>query len=791
MNDYIRLCPSCGAENGADVMRCSCGAMLFGVDLVRADAVTRHSPEGSEAPAAPALSANVAQCPYDDCGQANPPGSTQCLYCNRPLAGGTPLLAGDGLLALPSALRERYRIARTLPANGAEAEILLVEAIDGGSPLIAKIYRQGIRPNPDVQARLARIPPRHRVNLLETGLSDGYAYELMEYCAGGSLRERIGSRWPAEAFAPIVRELATAISAVHAAGLVHRDLKPDNVLVRSKQPLQLVLTDFGIASLLDATQRFTGAARTLPYASPESLSGVINGKADYWALGMLLLEAALGRHPFAGLSDAVILHHLTTRSIDLGEIADANLRKLLRGLLLRDPQQRWGSNEIERWLAGDMLLAEPADQGNAEGYVEPYCVGSERCRSPEQLAIALSRDWAAGVADLANGQMLRWFRDIQKDQNTVRLLLEMKHDQVLHVDVQLVRMLLHCAPGLPPVWRGENIELPAVLSRANLALRGDADAARWLDALYQHRVLELYANAGNPQAAELQQRWVAAADSFAEAWRAQMEFIRKQTPERRPGEVVLYDDVVFGRSGPQRPTLLALHPRLLAMAYDPKWSERLRQRLIAEMVTLAVHAPWLKDIGELETMNAPALLAFEALLPEARTAAEHNRKQESDRRTENDEQVAQLLAAATACLPRLQDAAQRSLVSQAACNELGNELEVFHDLLAQIRAQAPPAQLLQTVRTKFTRAEPIAANIRKSLHALLERRTANAGWFGLRMITFQALAVWIIPEIVGNRALPYLLGAVIAIAAWRLLPNVLTRRKISALADDLARTIQR
>jgi serine/threonine protein kinase len=96
----------------------------------------------------------------------------------------------------------------------------------------------------------------------------------------------------------ILLELDSAVSSVHQAGLLHRDLKPENILIRTKEPLDLILTDFGIASALDATQKLTGTARTLHYAAPETLSGVISTKADYWALGMILLEALTGRHPF-------------------------------------------------------------------------------------------------------------------------------------------------------------------------------------------------------------------------------------------------------------------------------------------------------------------------------------------------------------------------------------------------------------------------------------------------------------------------------------------------------------
>ena len=274
---------------------------------------------------------------------------------------------------------------------------------------------------------------------------------------------------PLLSISEMAAELNGAISAAHASHLVHRDIKPDNVLVRSRVPLQLILIDFGIASILDATQRFTGAARTLMYASPESLSGVIDGKTDYWALGMVLLEAATGHHPFTGLSDAVILHHLATRNIDLQNVAEPGTRKLLKGLLLRDPQKRWGSSEVSRWLQGDVSLAEPADVAVALHFAEPYHLGDQQCHTAEQLAVALAAHWKEGVADLNNGQLLSWFSNVQKDQNTVRLLLDFQQDARLPGDVRLLQLLLHLYPALAPVWRGESAELPP-FSSTSLAL---------------------------------------------------------------------------------------------------------------------------------------------------------------------------------------------------------------------------------------------------------------------------------------------------------------------------------
>jgi serine/threonine protein kinase len=785
--DYIRLCPTCGAENAPDVMRCACGAMLFGVDLIRKDLANAPLPATDATPASAAPIEPPAICPHDDCGQSNPPGSSTCVYCNRALASGATLTpVTQSLLNLPAALKERYRIVKPFPATGAEAEILLVEAIGGGQPLVAKIYRQGIHPKAAVKERISRIPERHRVAWLETGVSEGHAYELMEFCAHGSLRDRLaGGALTTEACVAIVRELAAAVAAVHGVGLLHRDLKPENVLVRSEQPLELLLTDFGIASVIDATQRFTSAARTLPYASPESLSGVIDGKSDYWALGMIILEAVQGKHPFAGLSEAVILHHLTTRSINLDGIRDPAcqaLRKLLRGLLLRDPKQRWGADEITRWLAGDAGLTEPIEIAPGSGFAQPYHLGSDICHTPEQLAIALSRNWQAGLADIGNSQLLNWFRDVQKDQNTVRLLLALQYERQLHIDVQLLKLMLHLAPGLPPVWRGENIELPAILTRANLALKGDADAARWLDALYQHRVLNAYADAGNAEVADVAKRWTDAADRFLQTWQASAALIKARRAPRDPDEVVLYDDAVFGKGEFECPSLMALHPRLLATAYDARWSERLRQRLQAELAELAVHCPWLSELGDPQRLDASGLLVMEALLPEARKAAQRQRQAAARRTAEAEAELHEFQNELATTMARLRQNAQGGSFWRARCDEVRSNAEDYLNLLARLRATGRSDAPWQTLRQTAGRNEPNVNRLLKLLDDLEVRRTANAGWISLRVQVATGLVVWLVPSVVGEASLYPILAVIAGILAWRFVPVFIMMKQLRELA---------
>jgi tRNA A-37 threonylcarbamoyl transferase component Bud32 len=690
------------------------------------------------------------------------------------------------LISLPGTLKDRYRILRPLPTQGAEAELLLVQAVAGGPELVAKIYRHGVQPRADVRERLARVDPRHCVTLIEAATQQGYAYEVMEYCALGSLRDllRKGALQP-EALQALVRELGAAIAAVHAVGLLHRDLKPENILLRSTEPLDLVLTDFGISSVIDATQRFTSTARTLPYASPESLSGVIDGKTDYWAMGIILLEASQGHHPFAKLSEAVILHHLTTRGIDLGAVTDRRLRLLLRGLLLRDPQQRWGNAEILRWLARDPSLAEPLEAAGATGFSQPYHLGKDVCHTPAQLAVALARNWSEGCADIANGQLLSWFREVPKDQNAVRVLLELRHESGLPVDVQLLRLILHLAPGMPPVWQGEAIGLRAVLMRANLALKGDSDAAHWLAQLQHYQVLQTCAQAGNPECADMVLRWGQACEQFDLAWDDGMTLIRQQAAPPEPGAYADVHQLLYGRSDPQRPALASMHARLLAIAYDPRWAERLRRRLLAELAALLVYCPWLGQLGDPLTLEPAPLLVLEALLPQARLVAERQQQADARQREDDAAECAALNAELQAVISALRAGARASLLLAPACSALDANLERYFDLVAKIRASGRSDLPWQELRASAARRKTVATPMRQALDSLAEQRAENAGWLNQQVLTFVALAMLLLPMIFGPSTLGWLSALLVGVAAWRLLPFYSLTRRIRELASRL------
>ncbi len=779
---YYRRCPGCGSHNNPDVLRCDCGTMLAGVDLIAESPAERTTPQP---PGAAGL-----LCPYPDCAQPNRPDSTRCIYCDRPMT------AVPSLINLPAALSRSYRILEPMPAKGAEAELLVVQAKTGGAQLVAKIYRHGILPKPAVQERIAQLNRAHRVEVLEFGVSDGYAYELMEYCRGGSLRGLLeqpgyGQGVPDALLEYIVRELALALADIHSHGLVHRDLKPENILIRSTEPLDLVLTDFGIASILDMTQRYTGVARTLPYAAPEGLSGVIDAKADYWALGLIILEASTGVHPFKNLSDAVILHYLTTKNIVTTDIKNPDTAKLVRSLLIRDPAQRWGAAELRRWLDHDALLAEPGQNPSEPIYQHPYHLGEQHCTQPEQLGVALASQWEMGITDLINGQLLSWFRDIQKDQNTVRLLLDLRNRPSTSVDVQLLTLILHLALGIPPVWQGQSIALSAILKQVSAALRGDDKAGQWLNALYQHKVLEIYAAAGNQACADIVQRWNKTCDQFVAAWEVKNELMVNKS--KQPDAPVNIDQLMYGNTRLNRPFLSGMHARILAFCYDSNWAQRVRQSVQTELTALGAQCPWMVELGDPAGMSPVQLLVTEYLLPELCTLAHKQGQHEAGARVQQAEECQTAGRNVSAVLSQIKASLRHCSLNPDDCENLKALCDDYFRQVAIIRAAGRADLPWMEMRKAALRHEGKVNNLMRKINQLTEHHAVNTGWFNWRTIGY-VLCIMILPILPERRSGEYHLSGTVLLTEltitavfllWRFFPAYLWKQQIREIGAKL------
>ena len=232
---------------------------------------------------------------------------------------------------LQASLGSQYRIEREL-GGGGMSRVFLAEETALGRKVVLKVLPPELAGvlSPERFQREVRLAASlqhpHIVPLLAAGSADGILYYTMPFVAGESLRARIdrqGALPVAEALR-YLRDATDALVAAHAQGIVHRDIKPDNVLLTHQHA---VVTDFGIAKALSeaggqGTLTGTGIAIGTPtYMAPEQAGGeAVDHRADIYSLGVLAFEMLAGEPPFRGPTQALVAAHLTRSAPPLTEL---------------------------------------------------------------------------------------------------------------------------------------------------------------------------------------------------------------------------------------------------------------------------------------------------------------------------------------------------------------------------------------------------------------------------------------------------------------------------------------
>ena len=252
----------------------------------------------------------------------------------------------DDLLSRLAAL-PGYAIERELGGGGMSRVFLAREAALDRRVAIKVLEAQGARVDTERFRRevqlSARLSHPHIVPLLAAGEVDGLAYYVMPYVEGDSLRARLreGEMSIGEAIR-LLRNVAAALAYAHARGIVHRDIKPDNVIVTGGVAMVL---DFGVSKAIAASAQtlqdgLTGAGLAIGtprYMAPEQVIGDpnVDVRADLYAFGVLAYELLTGATPFGGNDPVKILRaHLTETPSPIGKLR-AGLPPVVAGLVMR------------------------------------------------------------------------------------------------------------------------------------------------------------------------------------------------------------------------------------------------------------------------------------------------------------------------------------------------------------------------------------------------------------------------------------------------------------------------
>jgi tetratricopeptide (TPR) repeat protein/tRNA A-37 threonylcarbamoyl transferase component Bud32 len=290
---------------------------------------------------------------------------------------------------LQHSLGDAYRIEREL-GGGGMSRVYLAEEVAFGRKVVVKVLPPDLAERVNVERFereiliAANLQHPHIVPILAAGQNDGSPYYTMPFVEGASLRQRLESGpLPIADAVFVLRDVAQALAYAHAQGVVHRDIKPDNVLLAGGSA---TVTDFGIAKALAASRKtyadseLTGVGMSLgtpSYMAPEQAAGdpATDHRADIYAFGCMMYELLSGKPPFHSLTPQKLLAAQMfeqPRSVDeLRSDTPRVLAELTMKCLKKDPDERpQNAAEIVRSLEaiGPGLSAQPAVPAVAKAF---------------------------------------------------------------------------------------------------------------------------------------------------------------------------------------------------------------------------------------------------------------------------------------------------------------------------------------------------------------------------------------------------------------------------------------
>ena len=347
------------------------------------------------------------------------------------------------MFQLTAALSDRYRVERELGAGGM-ATVYLAEDVKHDRKVALKVLKPELGVALGAERFLAeirttaRLQHPHILPLLDSGVADGLLYYVMPFVSGETLRARLtrDRQLPMTDALRIAREVADALGAAHAAGIVHRDVKPENILLQGGHAL---VADFGISLAVQqaggARMTQTGLSLGTPqYMSPEQAMGekAIDHRTDIYALGAVTYEMLTGEPPFTGATvQAIVAKVLTERPIAPSAVRDtvtAATEHAVLTALAKIPADRF---------------ATMAEFAAALGAERDHHVVSARRRTPAVRArVGSLVPWAVTAAAVAIGA-LGWLRGGSVDVSPVTR----------------VAVAMPPAQQFRPQWRGQSIAL--------------------------------------------------------------------------------------------------------------------------------------------------------------------------------------------------------------------------------------------------------------------------------------------------------------------------------------------
>lgn len=339
-----------------------------------------------------------------------------------------------------------YAVKDVISENTGEATLLLGEK--DGVEYVLKIYHKNKTPKRELLDILDSIDCEYVIHAVDKGTYNGRFYEVLPYYRDGDLLAQmpISEQMLENTIIPCINE---GLRALHEKDIIHRDVKPSNVFI-SEDGTKAIIGDFGISSVLngDVSVRATTISRTLGYSAPETSNGFISKESDYYSFGITIYHLVLGTDPFAGMSDMQILYQTINKRIEIPQSVSYRLQCLIKGLTLKDRNDRWGYDEVNRWINGENVsILEPTIKSNIK---KPYNFLKDEYYDLESLSMAFAQNWDNAKKHLFRGLVDKYLATVNEEMASQCMDLKEMADK----DLAVFKLVYLLNPNAPLCYKG-------------------------------------------------------------------------------------------------------------------------------------------------------------------------------------------------------------------------------------------------------------------------------------------------------------------------------------------------
>lgn len=353
--------------------------------------------------------------------------STNATVLNRDLRSNATVLnnqvSSNQIIENGSLILDKYKVTGKLDVVTGEADLYVCTY--NGENFVAKIYRRKIAIKPEISQKLKAIDSPYVAKLYDTGIVNGFPVEILPYYRYGSLQgKKCDYEYLKKYIIPCLNE---GLKVLHENGIVHKDLKPSNIMIAENQK-DVAIIDFGISSVREDgnTVIVTQTGMTPEYSAPETFKNLFFGGSDYYSLGISLYELYFGFTPYNSMNRESIdqITSIQKTPFPKGISIPDDLKELIIATTYNDitnrnnpnnPNRRWEYNEVKKWCAGIKQPIPGEGAGSSAGDMRPYPFLGVKYSEKAELVQAMVENWEDGKKQLFRGLLSGFFKSFDPE----------------------------------------------------------------------------------------------------------------------------------------------------------------------------------------------------------------------------------------------------------------------------------------------------------------------------------------------------------------------------------------